>query len=252
MANVQEIHAKLREKHALETDLLHWKQWQKQLNDKLPELKHASREASVARTEYENGGFQKFLHRLSGKYEETLETLRRGELNAANALSQAKREFGDLERQMTIAQEELQELNLWLEEQEEQIRQEPSLLELKKHLDAQLCARRMLPLLSQVTQELEGAADCIRNWTMQMNARYERDICLSRADAAAKECFCLLEQIRNCGILLEIHPYFTNPSGYIVGVARQFGELDRINSALAAIRETEKQAKELILQLNDE
>ena len=60
----------------------------------------------------------------------------------------------------------------------------------------------------------------------------------------------LLERIAQCGILVDVHPYFMSPAGYIGGVT-MYNRLDRMNNALAAIRETRDQAHRLLAQLSE-
>ena len=252
MATREELQSMLREKYALETDLRHFLFLSEQLSAALPGKKAAVRQTETALTEYTHSWFRSFRDKLSGTWEEKKEDLHREKLNAANALNQTQRELQDLKRQIQIAREELRDLDIRLEEAAQQLREDETLQQLRRRLEARLLVRDLLPMLKKNAEALEDAADCIRNRDMRMDSlrlQQEQHESLSRADALAKQSRALLEKLMDCGILLEIHPYFENPTGYIVGTAMKYGMLDRINGALRAIRETEDQARELIAQL---
>lgn len=85
---------------------------------------------------------------------------------------------------------------------------------------------------------------------MTVDDGYRENTYKANAGEQADRCREKMERITACGFPVEIHPYLQSPMGYLV-TAQRFGELDRLNSAQKAIQETEKQLKELILQLAD-
>lgn len=237
MADIQELQKKLKQKYALETDILHWELWQEQLEGRLPELKHGKREAETALLEYESGGIKSFFDKLTGRREERLEQLRRSKAHAENNLEAAQRELQDLARNLDRARAELESFREWEMEYAEVIRREDQLQEQLQRLEALLCAKALILTLEGNRKALENAREMA---SADVAVDYLKNMHYSEADAWAKKSRKHLERIAKCGILLEIHPYFDNPTGYIVGVAAEYGQLDRVNSALKVVRETDR------------
>lgn len=223
------------------------------IEEQLPEAKAAKREADVALHEYRYGSLGVFFHKLSGKYEEKLENLTRKAAAADSALAALKR---DLEIQKTALEEvraQIEELggNSDVIAQAEKLEQEER--ELILHKAAWITASRLSQLLEKAETALEEAQEWARpNNRIDVAPGYTKGQLLAQAEGCARECAECLRYISRCGILLEIHPYFLNPTGYIHGVAAQYAELDRINRALGGIRQTKRQTEELLLQLAEE
>ena len=226
----------------LELELYHADTRRQALRDQLPQCRAALRQAKITAVEYEAPGLRGFLDKLAGTREEKLETLRR-QVRGAQA------ELDALERDLAVADgawEQLQALGDTLECAQTL---DPEERELILGLEAGLAARKLLPALERNYAALEEAQQWARpNNRVEAVPGYNQNVLLSEADGLARECMALLERIAQCGILLEIHPYFTNPAGYISGVTR-FNQLDRIYHALGAILDTQKQLRELLTRL---
>lgn len=223
------------------------------VTDQLPQAKADKREADFALHAYECGGFRVFLDKLSGIQEEkqealvrkaaasdsVLRSLQRELERIDSALEEVRMEYGDLDRNLDVI-----ELAQTLESEEREV------LLWKA---AGVAASRMLPLLQSAKTSLEEAQEWARPHNrIDVAPGYTKGKLLAEAEACARQCNECLCYIAQCGILLEIHPYFHNPSGYIHGVAAEYAELDRINRALDGIRQTIKQTEELMLQLSEE
>lgn len=222
------------------------------LKDRLPEAKAAKREADVSLHEYQCGGFRAFLDKLSGKQEEKLDMLTRSAAAASSALDSLQRELERVESSLKKVSEEMDALGEPADVVEQALSLENEEREVILHMAASTAAAKLIPMLETAASALEEAQEWARpNNRIDVAPGYTKGMLLSRAESCARECHESLQRIARCGILLDIHPYFYNPSGYIHGVAAQYAELDRINSALAAIRQTLKQAEELILQLEE-
>jgi len=239
-------------RYHLETQLFALEQQLRQLKEELPRQKFRQREAKVALLEYESGGLRGFLDKLSGKWEEKREILQR-EVRAAEA------ELSALTRSLeaaTAKQESLCARLAPLRELGDMILCAAGLEREEKtyvlQLEAKLCTQKLIPALESNRKALEEAQEWARpNNRIDTAPGYTEGKLLAEAGQQAREAAQLLVRIAECGILLEIHPYFENPAGYISGVTR-YAQLDRINRALAAIRQTERQARELLLQLPED
>jgi len=253
MAVTTELGVKLYRKCQLELNKQEWENRKQLVESQLPAAKAAKREADVALREYEWGGLRPFLDKLSGKWEDKRETLTREAAAADTQLRNLQRELETAEgklAQLDAEWEALANLGDPVERAKELDSAEQEVIVQKA---AAVCVSRLLPLLETAGKALEEAQEWARpNNRIDTAPGYTKGILLAQAETCARECAVSLRRICECGILLDIHPYFENPSGYIHGVASQFGELDRINRALTAIRSTQAQAKELHLQLTDE
>lgn len=230
-----------------------WQLRKQELQDRLPEAKYVKREADVALTEYECGGLGVWLDKLCGKWEEKRETLTRNAAAAGDCLQNLQREL-DLTvaaLEEIMAQERKLGFSGNVAEAARQLMPEEQELVLRNA--ARVCVAGLLPLLNKAQNALEEALEWARpNNRIDAAPGYTKGILLAKAEKCARECADKLKEIVSCGIVIEIHAYFNNPSGYIHGVASQFAELDRINTALGAIRQTEKQISQLQLQLTEE
>lgn len=246
MTVIQELQRRIE----LETELLDLESRQKQIKKHIPELKSEKQAADSACLEYENSSLRRFFDKLSGKQEEKRENFSRAASSAAAALDGAQRELAATEEKLAAVQKEMSGMRDWNMLMEEV---DPGKREHFLRVEASLCAEAALNILRENKKALEEAMRWARPDTSvdPVGAGYRKNRCLSEASELANQCHARLKRIARCSILLEEHPYFTNPSGYITGVAARYEELDRMNSALTAIRETEKQLRELILQLTE-
>ena len=252
MAITSEIGVQLYRRYQLESELLHWEQRENCLREELPNRKYEMREAEAAVLAYESG-VRKFLDKLTGKWEEKQEHLRQkvSVANAAFTLTQEDLKVVAEKKQELLSQlEPLRQLGDVVEAVQEAARQERELLLL---LEARLRAKGLLCSLEKGLEALTNAQEWARPHNrLEAVPGMQKSVYLSEADRYAEESRIQLERIAQCGILLDIHPYFTNPAGYICGVAAEYAQLDRINRALDAIRDTLRQAKELLVQLPEE
>lgn len=248
-----ELAEKLHQKYQLESELLFLEQRKACLDECLPEAKYALREAKVAAVEYEGFTFRGFLDQLSGKKAEKLEALQRQAAHAQEKLQNLEREQALNQEKINPVLSQLETLRALGDPIDQAYTLEKEERESILLLEAKLATKKLLPALEETEEALQSA----REWARPHNRieaipGYTKSQLYSQADKGARICYDCLERIARCGILLEIHPYFQNPAGYIVGVAAQYAELDRINSALIAIWDTKTQANELLSQLSDE
>jgi len=253
MALTTELGKQLYRKCQLEQQMQELENRKQFLEQKLPEAKFARREADVALKEYEWGGMRAFLDKLSGKWEDKRETLARNAAAADTVLANLQRDLdmaGEALAQITREWEALAPLGDPVEAVKELDRGEQELILQKA---AAIAVSRLIPLLESAEKALEEAQEWARpNNRIDTAPGYTKGKLLAQAEGCARECVRSLQRLCQCGINLEIPAYFENPSGFIHGAASQFAELDRINRALAAIRRTQTQVKELCLQLADE
>ena len=243
MTAIQEMHRSCE----LEAERMEMESRQKRLSSRLPELKGARQAADGALLEYESGHFRRFLDRLAGREEERQRALSLAARGAAAALDQAERELAAAEERLEVIRAEAQALrprDVLMAELE------PGEREHFRKLEASLSAEAALDILRENKKALEEALEWARP-DLRLDAGHAKNRLMQEAAGLAKQCREKLARIAASGILLEVHPYFDNPAGYIACVAAEYGELDRINSALNAIRETESQLRELILQLTE-
>lgn len=237
LSKIYELEASLRE---LETRC-------EQLQADLPMLKHRKREEEVAALEAESS-LRRFFDRLSGKAEEAREAQARAVRAAAAALDTAQRELAVLNEKRNALHSEYENLGdkaslmvqLSSEEQTHFL-----------HLESGILAEATLYYLAEVRKKLHLAQELARDPMMTIDGGHQKNVHLSDAGKWADRCRENLEKIATCGIDLPIHPYIQQPMGYLV-TAQRYGGLDRMNSALDGIRETESSLKELLLQLVEE
>lgn len=219
-----------------------------ELEEQLPQARFSAREADAALTEYECGGFRPWLDKLSGKWEEKQEDLRRSASSARRTLESLTEDLariGDaLKASQVSSYEEIYHDAMDLAPQER---------ELICHALASVLAGELAASLKQAQEALLEAQQWARpNNRIDTAPGYTKGKLLAEAEACAAVCARLLEEIGRCGMAMQVHPYFQNPAGFIHAVATPYGELDRINSAMAAIRQTEKELDALLVQLSQE
>ena len=245
---MEEMRIVIRKKYTMDRELSAWRWEVQQLKEDLAQKNWALREAKVALAEYE-GGIQSFFHKLSGKFADKQEAL-----SKQVRIAQAAQDY--CESQLASAKAALQDLEeaaAKLPTREELFVQYPDSDYLKQQ-DTLLCADRAIRLLRKNERFLLEARDWAENRNADFNPlgiQYDKTVSLNKAADCAREIWLLMEQIRSCGFGLDTHSYFRNPDGFIAGVARQYGQLDQINFALRAVRETLGILQELQQQLAD-
>ena len=222
------------------------------IKEQLPQAKHQKRETEAALLEYD-GSLKAFFDKCSGKFEEKRERLARNVSSAAaelqSTLLHLERAEGKLEK-VRLARQDLGQPEDYPACLDDLAPEERNWV-LRK--ETEVYVNRILPLLHTARESLEQAQEWARPQNrIDVAPGYTEGILLSRAEKSAEDCRECLLDLQRCEIQVEIHPYFENPSGYINGVASQYGKLDRINSALGAIARTEKTIKERSLSWKEE
>jgi len=245
---MEEIRGIIRKKYTMDRELSAWRWEVQQLEREVPQHTHELREAKVAQAEYE-GGLRFFLDKLSGKHQEKQEALSKTVREANAALEYSKRQLESARSTLASLEQEARSMPT----REELFEQYPDLDYLRQQ-DALLCADRAVRLLRQNEKYLLEARDWAENRNADfklLGTQYDKTVALNKAADCAREIWLLLEQIRSCGFGLDAHSYFRNPDGFIAGVARQYGQQDRINYALQAVRSAMEVVQELTFQLSD-
>lgn len=237
----------LTKKYMLEASLEELEARYEELQSYVPELKHQKREADAACLAA-RGGLQRFLDRLLGKGEEDPETLARAARAAAAALETAQRELAIMEEKRGKARKEQEDIGEKAALMAELTEQERAHF---LRLEASICAEAALHFLRKSRKELSAAQELARNPMMAVGDGQKKNTHLANAAELAGRCREKLEKIAECGIDFKFHPYLESPMGYLVTAAR-YADLDRMNSAMKGIRETETSLKELLLQLAEE
>lgn len=241
-----ELTRKLALRYRLEEEALDVQRKQYALEDSIPHCKYRLREAREKLLSYEAGGFRPFLDKLSGKWADVHDALQSQVRRAEAELQTASRELEQVKADYECRMAELEPLRA-LDDTGEGLepREREQVLQMK--------ARFHTGILLRELDRNEAALEAAREWA-RPNNRVEavpgrtEALLFAEADTHARACMEHLAAIAGCEILLDIHPYFENPTGYISGVT-QFNQLDRISRAMDAIRATKSQAKELLLQL---
>ena len=239
----------IRKKYTMDRELAAWRWEAEQLEREVPQKAWAKREAGVKLAEYENG-FRSFFDKFSGKREENMETLSREVRKADADLEYARKQLESAKIALAALEQEAQTLPT----REELFEKYPD-LEYLKQQDTLFCADRMLRLLRENEKHLLEARDWAENRNADfkpLGTQYDKTLALQKGADCAREICRLLNRIRENEFVLEIHPYFEAPDGFIAGAARQYGQQDRINYALKAVRTTLGIVQELILQLAEE
>ncbi len=236
-------------KYRLETSKTELLRKKARLEELLPQRIYEHRQAKVIQTEYE-GSLRWRIDKFTGKRAEKEEACFRAVRQAEAAIEAVKRDLASAQEKLSLYEEEL----ALLPSREALFAQYPQ-MEYLRQQDAIFAVNSILPLLEETEKWLLQARDWAENRNADfkpLGTQYDKTEALNEAASRAKEICALLEQIGECGFSLEIHSYFRSPSGFIAGAARQFGQQDRINYALGAVRKTREQIRELLLQLSDE
>ena len=253
MAQQTELGQKLLESCRIAACRQQWQKKKQELETQLPQAKAHKREADVALTEYECGGLRTWLDKRSGKFEEKMADLSR-KASAANV------ELLNLNQEQARTQSALDELDA----QEQALNLPGDIPDLAQQLPpeerdlvlgtyARLIATELLSTLCRAKTALEEAQQWARpNNRIDTAPGYTKGKLLAQAEGCAKTCCQKIDEMAKYGVTLEVHPYFQNPTGFIHAVATPYAELDRINTAIGGIRQTEKQIQQLLLQLPEE
>lgn len=196
----------------------------------LAQAKYDLRTANIALAEY--SGMSALLDKMRGRYEERKEKLEQAVRMHTETLAACKREKEELAYEKQTLEASLQEFP-----------GEAALLAGKQvHTPAlRYYAEKLLACLDANTESLNLALQWARpNIGLAEEIRDNRIQSLAQADRDAGQCLELLHWLSEFGADQEIHPYFLNPAGYIMGVAAEFKQLDRLNSALKAVSDTKK------------
>lgn len=253
MALTTQLGKQLCKKCQLDMERETLRQRKQALEDALPQAKFDFREASAALVEYEGGGLGIWLDKLSGKWEEKRQTLARRAKASESALHALQRDLAQAEAALEELEAQEQQLAFTGTLREAAQELEPREREVIFRMGARVLTVRLLPLLDTAKNALEEAQEWARpNNRIDTAPGYTKGILLARAEQCARECAQNLLELKDWGIELQGHPYFENPAGFIHGVASQFKELDRINSALKGIYQMQNQVKQLQLQLTEE
>ena len=253
MALQTELFQKLMESCRISHRQQQWQQKKQELEARLPQAKADKREAEVALTEYECGGLRTWLDKRSGKFQEKLDHFSRNVSNASSALENLKLELARTQGMLEDLDAQEKGLNLpgEIPELAQQLPAEERALILG--VFARGLAMDLLAMLEQAKTALEEAQQWARpNNRIDTAPGYTKGKLLAQAEDCARTCAERMDEMGKYGMALEVHPYFLNPAGYIHAVATPYAELDRINSAIGAIRQTEKQIQQLLQQLPEE
>lgn len=196
----------------------------------LSQAKYDFRAANVALGEY--SGLAALLDKMRGRYEERKEMLEQAVRAHTETLAARKREKEELAYEKQTLEARLQAFP-----------QEAALLAATRiHTPAlRYYAEKLLACLDDTTEAMTLALQWARpNIGLAEQIRDNRIQSLAQADRDAGQCLELLHRLSELGAAQEIHPYFLNPAGYIMGVVAEFKQLDRLNSALKAVSDTKK------------
>ena len=236
-------------RYRLEKQLLDLQARVEELQEQLPQCKYHLRQSQAAVAEYEGFGLRSLRDKLRGDWERNRENLIRQERNAKEQLEKSKRELESAEAKRDYVLTQLEPMRQWGDTLEAAEVLEPARRDLVIRLEARLCAEKLIPNLTENIQTLELAQEWARPHNRpEAVAGLTLGTLLAQADTLARENMALQERLAACGFVTEIHPYFTNPAGYIGGVTL-YNQLDRINSALDALREAVKGARGILDQI---
>lgn len=245
---MEEIRRIVRKKYTMDRELSAWRWEVQQLEREVPQRVYELREAKVVQTEYESG-LRFFLDKLSGKHQEKQEALSKAVREAAAALDYSRQQLESAKCALASLEQEADSLPT----REELYAKYPDFDYLKQQ-DTLYCADRVIRLLRENEKHLLEARDWAGNRNADfkpMGTQYDKSVALQKAADCAREICCLIKRICENEFVLEIHPYFEAPDGFIAGAARQYGQLDRINFAIQAVRSTMCILQELTLQLSE-
>lgn len=247
---MDDVNSLIRRRYEIELKLFDLHNELNSLEEKFPVALYELRYTKAAYEEYIAGTFPSFFDKLAGKYDD-----KKDKLYHAFCLAQASHDAckGQLDMCRTnIASIESDSVILPSRETLFSIYPNNDYL---KYCDAHYCIKCALALLEQNHVYLSSARDWTENKYADfkpLGTQYEKSQALKLGSECATQICILLKQIVSNGFHLEIHPYFQNPSGFIAAVARQYGQQDRINYAINAVRTTTTTLKQLMNSLVDD
>jgi len=246
---MEEIRGIIRKKYTMDRELSAWRWEVLQLEREVPRHTYELREAKVAQAEYE-GGLRFFLDKLTGKHQEKQEALLKAVREASAALEYSKRQLESAQSALASLEQEARTMPT----REELFGKYPEMDYLRRQ-DALFCADRLVRLLRENEKHLLEARDWAENRNADfkpLGTQYDKSLALQKGSDCARQISVLLDRIGEDGFVVDVHSYFRNPAGFIAGTARQYGQQDRINYALGAVRTAMGIVQELILQLAEE
>ena len=206
----------LEEIYSLEIELLRSQEKATALAEAIRQAKYHHRTASQAETEY-SSGFRALIHKLTGKYQETLEQFSREASQAEGELNRLLwQQTQETDRQNTL-REQLSKLPS---------RKELCTPETKSQwapLEYRLCAQQLLPLLEETAGALETYRQMLRGEFPVLGVD-ERQEMTTAPIRTAEACASLVEQAVSLREYLghpqEDLPFFRNPAGFLAAAAR--------------------------------
>jgi len=238
---------KLQWKYELEGLLRAFDREDERMGKEFLRLTREEQAANVAYVEYQQSGLKRMLRSLLGK-QDLEEQYRIEAARSKAALEQLKQtmERRKPEREaMANALEEMKDLPF--------PDRESPLWEKACEIRGRFLGKQLLYWLEENRQALISARDYARLDTQMERHTVEAGKAdfLQEGDRCAREIGELLQALNECGYPLEVHPYFTNPAGYLMGLASEFGQLERMNQALDAIDKTNQETKLLLKKMGE-
>ena len=233
---MENINSLIRQRYEIDLELFDLRMKLSQLEEDIPQFLYDLRCSKAAYEEYISNAFPAVFYKLTGKYEEKKEELLHVYKRAQETYASGKLQMDSCRSHI----ESLESESKALPSREEFASMLPN-SEYLKNWDTYYCITCTLSLLERNREFLI----CARDWAENRNAdfkpngtHYEKSLALNEAAECATQICAFLEQIVGNGFSLEIHPYFQNPGGFIAAVARQYGQQDRINYAVSAVKST--------------
>lgn len=224
----------------LKTDIFQSERREFALKAELSQAKFDVRNAKFALTEYESGGFRKFLDRLSGKQEDRLYSLRSESAKAEARLNALLQEKSAVEETLTEKRTALAAL--------------PD--DLPDHrAEARFCITCLTAMLPEAGEALEAMRTMMQGAEPgRIISREEQQEVYGNADHQAEACAALFRQLeaalKTLDIPFEIPICYHNPTGYLAS-ATQYTRRDRLNDLIAQTGKLHNRLPELLRQLGE-
>lgn len=231
----------LKQRYALETDLLHGNLRSKEVAEEIKQAKFDERAAKEALWNYESS-IRGFLHRISGKREENLEALNR-------KLRRCQQQLSDLLREQEALGQKRDSLTAALQSlpSPEELRETAEVKEWAR-LETRYCAEALSPLLEENHRALLEYRELMQGQRPEVLSAAEQQEIYSAPDIWAVQCQPLIQRLKTAldilNIPFEIGGYYSSPTAYLVTAAAIHNRRDRVNRALdqnLAVRKTVNQ-----------
>ena len=226
--------------YELEAALLRLTRRQKALKEELREAKFNLRDREEKLLNYQ-GGVRGFLHRLSGKREETEETLTREIRQAQARLEALQRERSTLEADLNRTREELQQLP-----DKETLRRETE-GSVWASLEAKFCTEALSPLLEENRQALLEYRSLMQGNHPEILSPQRQQEIYAEPNVRAEKCLPYLQRLKQALEILEIPfepgSYYDSPAAFLVAPAAMHNRRDRVNQAIAQVEALQKVVK---------